>query len=132
VSEKTILLVEDNEVQREGLAVVLRNEGYTVVPTADAAEAMTILERVVTPDLVLLDMMIPSPAADGWRFMETRKRSPALASVPVLIMTALGIASEEWAASLGASGLIRKPTEAGPLLAEIRRRLGERVAPPGA
>jgi CheY-like chemotaxis protein len=125
VSEKTILLVEDNEVQREGLAVVLRKEGYTALPAADAAEAITMVQRVVTPDLILLDMMIPPPATDGWRFMEVRKRNPALASVPVIIMTALGIASEEWAASLGACGLIRKPAEVASLLAEIRSRLGE-------
>ena len=130
MSGKTILLVEDNEVQREGLAVVLRKEGYTALPAADAGEAMTMVQRVVTPDLILLDMMIPSPAADGWRFMEARKRNPALASVPVVIMTALGIASEEWAASLGACGLIRKPTEVASLLAEIRSRLGEEPTPP--
>jgi hypothetical protein len=41
-------------------------------------------------------------------------------------MTSLGIASEEWAASLGACGLIRKPVEMEPLLREVRRCIGER------
>jgi hypothetical protein len=53
------------------------------------------------------------------------KKHPALASVPVFIVTGLGVASEGWAASLGARGLIRKPVEMEPLLAAVRRSLGE-------
>ena len=121
MSEKTILIVEDNEVQREGLAVVLRREGFTVLAAAGGSDAVSIIERVATPDLILLDMMIPPP--DGWRFMKLRRKSPALAAAPVVIMTGLGVASEEWAKGLGACGLIRKPVEVEPLLAEIRRCL---------
>ncbi|HVS35407.1 MAG TPA: response regulator [Gemmataceae bacterium] len=123
MSEKTILIVEDNEVQREGLAVVLRKEGYNAVSAMCGDEAVGIVERVVRPDLILLDMMIPSP--DGWRFMAMRKDNPALAAAPVVIVTALGVASPEWAESLGACGLIRKPVETAHLLAEVRRRLGD-------
>ena len=120
---KTILIVEDNEVQREGLAAVLRKEGYTVIAAVGGSEAVAILQRIATPDLILLDMMIPPP--DGWRFMAMRKTNPLLAAAPVVIITALGVASPEWAASLGACGLLRKPVDTEPLLAEIRRGLGE-------
>ena len=118
---KTILIVEDNEVQREGLAVVLRKAGYSVLPTTDAGKALSTLECIAAPDLILLDMLMPPPATDGWRFMATRKKNPALAAIPVLIMTAMGIASEEWAESLGGCGLLRKPVDTDPLLAAIRR-----------
>jgi two-component system, chemotaxis family, chemotaxis protein CheY len=121
--DKTILIVEDNEIQREGLAIILRQEGYTVLLAARGRDAVTILELFATPDLILLDMMIPPP--DGWHLMAMLNKDSALASVPVVIMTALGIATEEWASSLGACGLIRKPVDTEPLLAEIRRCLGE-------
>jgi len=122
MSAKTILIVEDNAIQREGLAVVLQKEGYTVLVAADGKEASDML-RVGVPDLILLDMMMPAP--DGWHLMQLWKHYPALASVPVFIVTGLGIASDEWAASLGARGLLRKPVEMEPLLAAVRRCLGE-------
>jgi DNA-binding response OmpR family regulator len=77
----------------------------------------------VAPDLVLLDMTIPPP--DGWRILALRKKAAALASVPVVILTGLDVAHEEWATSLGACALIRKPVETAELLAEVRRCLGE-------
>ena len=123
MSEKTILIVEDNEVQREGLAVVLRKEGYNVIAAVGGGDAVAILDRVATPNLILLDMMIPPP--DGWRFMAMRKKIPALAAAPVVIITALGVAHEEWAKSLGARELIRKPVETEALLQCVRRSLGE-------
>lgn len=122
---KTILIVEDNEIQREGLAIVLRKAGYEVLPSEEAGDAIATLNRIVAPDLIILDMMMPTPATDGWRFMEERKKYPALAAIPVLIMTAMQAANQEWAEALGARGLLRKPADTEPLLAEVRRCLGE-------
>ena len=122
---KNILIVEDNELQREGLAVVLRKAGYEVLPSEEAGDAIATMNRIVAPDLVILDMMMPTATTDGWRFMEERKKYPALSKVPVLIMTAADSATKEWAESLGAHGLIRKPAETADLLAEVRRCLGE-------
>jgi len=120
---KTILIMEDDTIQREGLAVVLRREGYTVLVCKEGKEALECLESLL-PDLILIDMMIQSPGMDGWDFLEERKRSPLAASIPTLVMTAIGISSQEWAISLGADGLIRKPIEVEQMLAEIRRYLG--------
>jgi len=118
-----ILVVEDNEIQREGTALLRRREGYQVATAAEGREALGLVRGGVYPDLVLLDMMIPTPGRDGWWFLEERKRTPALASVPLLVVTALGVASDEWARSLGASGLLRKPVEMEPLLASVRHCL---------
>jgi len=63
------------------------------------------------------------PNGDGWWFLEQRKGLPALYAVPVIITTALAVAGGEWASSLGAAGLLRKPFDAEPLLAEINRCL---------
>jgi CheY-like chemotaxis protein len=81
-----------------------------VVTAANGREALTYLRHHLPSALILLDMM---PAADGWHFMRRRAQGAALTSVPVLIMTAIGAASEKWAISLGAAGYFRKPvTEA--------------------
>lgn len=120
---ETILIVEDNTIQREGLAVVLRQQGFSVLLAADGRIALELVDQAV-PDLILLDMLIPDNDSDGWWFLKHRRQVPSLASVPILITTGLRIASEEWATSLGATGLIRKPCEVEPLVARIQQCLG--------
>jgi hypothetical protein len=71
-------------------------------------------------------MLVPSGEHDGWWFLNQRQRIPVLASVPVVIMTSLSVACEEWAVSLGAAGLIRMPFEVEPLLADISCFLGNK------
>jgi two-component system response regulator MprA len=118
-ADGTLLLVEDNEVMREGLTVVLRHAGYAVTLAANGQEALSALRGGVRPDLILLDMLVP--VVDGWRFLEQRRRQPALLAIPVVILTGLGVASPEWATALGAAGLLRKPVETEELLREVRR-----------
>jgi CheY-like chemotaxis protein len=117
---KLILVVEDNEVVREGLAVVLGRFGCRVSLAADGSEALALLRGGLRPHLILLDML--TPGLDGWGFLDQRRRDPELAGIPVVITTALGVASEEWAAALGAVGLLRKPVQTELLLDEVRRR----------
>jgi CheY-like chemotaxis protein len=121
---KTILVVEDNAIQREGLAVILHLEGYTALLAANGEEGLSWLRSEPTPDLILLDMMIPKHKADGWYFLERRKHIPVAASVPIIITTGIGNASDEWAVALGACCLLRKPVEPEHLLNEIKRCLG--------
>lgn len=122
----TILIVEDNTIQREGLTVVLRQQGFSVLSVGDGREALQLLDRE-KPDVVLLDMLISPCEGDGWWFLEQRRRRPNLIEVPVLITTALAVASKEWATSLGAAGLIRKPFEVEPLLAAIQQCIGQKI-----
>ena len=117
---ETILVAEDNAVEREGLAVVLRQRGYTVLTAHDGAEALKLLQAGPAPGLILLDMM---PGCDGWQFLDRRKPRPALAAVPVVLITGLADADADWAASLGAVGFLRKPCDVDALLAEVRRWL---------
>lgn len=119
--DSTVLVIEDDSIQREGLAAVLRQQGFTVLTAEHGSDALNRLSSSI-PDIILLDMQMPG--WDGWWFLEQRKRLSALASIPVLITTALAVAGGEWASSLGAAGLLRKPFEAEPLLAEISRCLG--------
>src|SRR5262245_63909690 len=63
-----ILVAEDNEVAREGLAVLLRRAGYQVIPAANGQEALDRLDADTRPDVILLDMLMP--VLDGWHFLE--------------------------------------------------------------
>jgi CheY-like chemotaxis protein len=120
-----LLVVEDNEIAREGLALVLRRAGFVVVMAADGEEALAHLRSGPPPDLILLDMMLPG--TDGWAFLERRRREPAVASVPILITTGLGVASAEWAEALGAVGCLRKPIETETLFREVTRCCARRA-----
>jgi CheY-like chemotaxis protein len=120
---KTILVVEDNDVAREGLAVVLRREGYAVALAADGRQALDYLDANPAPDLILLDMLMP--VLDGWAFLGLlRGRADR---VPVVVTTGT-VLSREWAADHGCAGFVKKPIEAGALLEEVRRCLGAGAA----
>jgi CheY-like chemotaxis protein len=119
-----VLIVEDDFTQREGLAAVLRQQGFTVLTSIDGNDALNKLCNRPLPDLILLDMLIPSGQFDGWWFLKQRRGSCVLSSVPVIITTAMPAVDRKWATSLGATGLLRKPFQEEPLLAEIRRCLG--------
>jgi putative two-component system response regulator len=117
---KTILIVEDNQVEREGLAALLLGEGFAVAAAADIPAALAILRTGPPPALVLLDILMPGQ--DGWDFLMLRRRDPVLAAVPVVITTALTAASPEWSAALsGGAACFRKPLPVADLLAEVRR-----------
>jgi CheY-like chemotaxis protein len=133
VSVQTVLVVEDDPLQREGLRYVLEQAGYAVAVVAGPGEALTEFQTAPPPDLILLDMLHPkSRAGDGWHFMRRRQQLPDLRAVPVVIVTALGNASPEWAVSLGADGLLRKPVDPGQVVAEVRRRLEGKRQPAGS
>jgi CheY-like chemotaxis protein len=109
------------------LATELSQKGITVVTAREGNEALNRLFSDPLPDLILLDMLNPTGERDGWWYLSQRQRIPVLAWVPVIIMTSLSVACEEWAASLGAAGLVRKPFEVESLLAKIQHCLGEKV-----
>jgi CheY-like chemotaxis protein len=115
---KTVLIIEDNDIQREGMAAILRQAGYTAVAAESVDVALAYSENTgVVPKLILSDMMMPGK--DGWQFLQLRKQKPALASVPVVIATGLGVAGQEWARALGAAAVLKKPFDAADLLREV-------------
>jgi CheY-like chemotaxis protein len=90
------------------------------VPAANGEEALRLLAAGPAPDLILLDMLMP--VLDGWHFLE-RLRQEATRP-PVVVTTAAGVLSREWAEAHGCAGFVRKPVETDELLAEVRRCLG--------
>ncbi len=116
----TILVVDDNEVTREGIAVVLRRGGYVVVTAADGAQALDSLRAGPPPALILLDMLMP--LVDGWQFLDRLRKGRA--PHPPVIVTSGSVVRDEWALAHGCAGFLPKPVDAEDLLREVRRVLG--------
>jgi CheY-like chemotaxis protein len=110
---RSILLVEDDEIVRRAIQMVLEWEGYQVECAANGQEALDMLRAGARPGLILLDVMMP--VLDGGQFREEQKRDPELASIPVIVVSAAS-----FAASVDAASLVRKPFEVEELLNAIR------------
>ena len=104
---KTLLVVEDNAIEREGLAAVLRQEGYSVISAANGKEALDRLNGGPIPDLLLLDMMMSE--IDGWQLLKMLRGRPELLALPVVIVTGLEIATWNGRARLARSGWSASP-----------------------
>jgi CheY-like chemotaxis protein len=81
-----VLIVEDDADLREMMAQLLTLEGYETATVANGREALEYLHRAVAPQVILLDLMMP--IMDGYGFLDERRGDPALASIPIAIVTA--------------------------------------------
>lgn len=120
---KTILVIEDEAPIRDNLRRFLALEGYAVAAEADGAKG---LERALAepPDLILCDVMMP--AMNGFEVLAQLRRSPRLAQVPFIFLTASADReSVDRGISLGAADYVTKPFDLPQLAALVRRRLGE-------
>jgi CheY-like chemotaxis protein len=127
---KTVLVIEDDEVARIGLGSILRSHGYQVLLAANGDEAVVHLQTgSCYPDLILLDMIQPG-WCDGWQFLGQRQRGLLPNSIPVIIMTGLGIATLPWAQALGAVDLLRKPIAVDGLVEVVQRHVAEKSLAP--
>lgn len=113
-----ILVIEDEEVASAMLVKLLSVAGYEVSLATDGRIALDLLETGLRPSLILLDMILPN--LDGWKFMSLRRQDPDLAAIPVVIATGLTVASDEWAKSLGALAMLRKPVDPSRLMELMR------------
>ena len=107
-ANKTILVVEDNEINRLMLSELLSLE-YTVLEAENGQQALDVLEkRKDEISLILLD--ITMPVMDGYTFLSIAKADPALASIPVIVTTQSDSEADEVAAlSHGATDYVAKP-----------------------
>src|SRR5690606_11218768 len=86
-----LLLVEDNEMNRDMLARRLERRGYQVVVAVDGAEAIAKAESE-SPDLILMDMSLP--VIDGWEASRRLKAGPATRRIPLIALTAHAMAGD--------------------------------------
>ncbi len=122
-----LLLVEDNETNRDMLSRRLVRRGYEVVEAFDGQAAVD-MARSEAPDLILMDMSLP--VMDGWQATRTIKGDPATASIPVIALTAHAMASDRDQALLaGCDDYDTKPVDLARLLAKIEAILGSKSAP---
>ncbi|MEP7127019.1 MAG: response regulator [Byssovorax sp.] len=109
-----ILLAEDDADLREAMVDTLSEAGYTVEAVANGRDALEWLEDTLhAPKLILLDLMMP--VMDGWQFLDEREKTPKMASVPVVVLSANG----SFTAKSETVSFMRKPVKVQPLLALI-------------
>lgn len=119
-----ILLVEDNEMNRDMLSRRLERRGYTVVMAVDGAQGVAMAESE-KPDLILMDMSLP--VLDGWEATRKLKSQLNTSFIPVIALTAHAMASdEEKARDAGCDDFDTKPIELPRLLEKIGTQLARR------
>ena len=112
-----ILLVEDNEMNRDMLSRRLERKGHIVTCAVDGQEGLE-LARAEKPDLILMDMSLP--VLDGWEATRQLKADAATKTIPVIALTAHVMASDEQKArAAGCDDFDTKPVEFSRLLAKI-------------
>ena len=121
-----ILLVEDNEMNRDMLSRRLERKGYTVTLALDGAEGLN-KARTEAPDLILMDMSLP--VVDGWEATRQLKADEATKRIPIIALTAHAMASDEQKArDSGCDDFDTKPIELERLLGKIEALLSRRPA----
>jgi two-component system cell cycle response regulator DivK len=122
-----ILLVEDNEMNRDMLSRRLERRGYKVALAADGEEGVT-LAQSESPDLILMDMSLP--VIDGWEATRQLKAMPTMRNVPIIALTAHAMSGDrEKALEAGCDDYDTKPIELPRLLGKIDALLGKEAAP---
>jgi CheY-like chemotaxis protein len=104
----TILIVEDNPDQRDFLAIMLEQQGYTIHTATDGSEGLRLIKSF-TPDLIISDIMMPN--LDGIEMVKELKKNPEYQSIPVLMLSAYGTNKLFEAINAGASHVMRKPLD---------------------
>jgi len=121
-----ILLVEDNDMNRDMLTRRLRRRGYEVEGAIDGADAVA---RAGSADLVLMDLNLP--VLDGYEATRQIKSSPATRSIPVIALSAHAMADDrDRALAAGCDDFDTKPVDLDRLLRKIEALLAPRAAAP--
>jgi two-component system KDP operon response regulator KdpE len=122
MANKKILIVEDDPDIRKGMSVRLKASGYDTFVASDVVTSL-IMARKHVPDLIILDLGLP--AGDGFLVIERLKLVPALALIPIIIVSGrTGLPNQELALEAGVKAFLQKPVDNAELLAVIRKTLG--------
>ena len=118
-----ILLVEDNEMNRDMLSRRLKKKGFEVTIAVDGKQGLDMATADI-PDLILLDMSLP--VMDGWTAAGHLKSNPETQGIPIIALTAHAMAGDrEKALEAGCDDYDTKPIEFKRLLGKIQANLGE-------
>ena len=118
---KRILVVEDQEDNRQILRDLLGSIGYEMVEAENGEEALSVA-AAEQPDLILMDIQLP--LLDGYEATRRIKANPALAKIPIIAITSYALSGdEEKARAAGCDDYVTKPYSPRALLAKIRQYL---------
>ncbi len=116
-----ILIVDDDPVTAKLVAALLRREGYTVMVAHDASKAFSALD-VISPDLLILDIMMPG--MDGYEFCQMLRSDRAKKNLPVLMFTGMARpADQRRGFEVGADDYLVKPVNSRDLIDRVRAML---------
>ncbi len=121
-----ILLVEDNEMNRDMLSRRLGRRGHQVVIAVDGEQGVE-MARSIAPDLILMDMDLP--VLDGWEATRQLKAAPETQAIPIIALTAHAMMGDrEKAIDAGCDDYDTKPIEFSRLIEKIEAALGKEAA----
>jgi len=130
IMRKKILIVEDNSDLLAVLRLSLKQAGFAVATATDGIEALK-KARSISPDLILLDLVLPE--LDGFAVCETLRKDAATAAVPVIVLTGLTSEFTRYAGmESGASDYVTKPISPAELVSKIKHWLRRRDEKPDA
>ncbi len=116
-----VLIVEDNEMNRDMISRRLMRRDYDVVLAVDGREGVA-MARSERPDIILMDMSLP--VIDGWEAARQLKADPETQAIPIVALTAHAMATDrERALEAGCDGYETKPVELPSLLETMQRLL---------
>jgi two-component system cell cycle response regulator DivK len=119
-----ILLVEDNEMNRDMLSRRLQRRGYQIV-TAESGEQGLSLARLEAPDLILMDITLPE--MDGWEAASLLKAEESTRHIPIIALTARVLVTDQAKAfEVGCDDYDTKPVDFGRLTEKIENLLAEK------
>ncbi|MGA8102798.1 MAG: response regulator [Candidatus Acidiferrales bacterium] len=128
MSQKTILIVDDDPDVRLGLHLRLKANHYDVIFAADGMASISEARKHM-PDLIILDLGLP--AGDGFSVIERLKANDSLSLIPVIVLSARDrVANMDRALKAGAKAFLQKPVDNAQLLSVIRQVLGEKSHAP--
>ena len=123
---KTVLIVEDNELNMKLFHDLLDAQGYETLQTREGLQALS-LAREHRPDLILMDIQLPE--ISGLEVTKWLKEDDDLSSIPVVAVTAFAMkGDEERIRDAGADGYLSKPVSIGPFMAAVRELLEKAAA----
>jgi len=115
VAHCPVLIVEDDADLREMMAQLLSLEGFHTAAVANGREALEYLQRSESPEVILLDLMMP--VMDGWEFRRHQQADPVLSHVPVIVLSAL---DQSRTPGVDAAAFLKKPLDFDRLLDLVR------------
>jgi CheY-like chemotaxis protein len=113
-----VLIVEDHPEVRRTLTEILQEGGYAVTSAADGQEALDRLRTAPLPHLILLDLLMP--VMDGWEFRRRQREDPAIAAIPIVVISG-GETSPHSPGFVDAASYLLKPIDFDVLLSTIAR-----------